>query len=124
MRELNDIVDTYFEAWNEPDADTRRALAEKAWAGDSRYVDPVSDVTGADGFAGMVAGIQEQFVGHSVVRTSAIDQHHDQIRFEWELRAPDGTIVIAGVDYGELAPDGRLQSITGFFGPVAQEEAA
>ena len=83
----------------------------------------MSDVTGADGFAGMVAGIQEQFVGHSVVRTSAIDQHHDQIRFEWELRAPDGTIVIAGVDYGELAPDGRLQSIAGFFGPVAQEAA-
>lgn len=124
MRDLNDIVDTYFEAWNEPDAGTRRTLAEKAWAADARYVDPVSDVTGAGGFAGMVAGIQEHYAGHSVVRTSAIDQHHDQIRFEWELRAADGAVVVAGVDYGELAPDGRLQSITGFFGPVAQEEAA
>ena len=124
MRVLSEVVDSYFSAWNELDADARLTFATEAWAADARYVDPASDVVGPDGFAEMVGAIQGHYAGHAVVRTSAIDQHHDQIRFEWELRDPDGAVVIAGVDYGELAGDGRLQSITGFFGPVEQEEAA
>jgi hypothetical protein len=46
-------------------------------------------------------------------------EHHDLVRFAWELEAPDGTVAVAGVDVGELAPDGRLRRIAGFF-----EEAA
>jgi hypothetical protein len=38
--------------------------------------------------------------------------------------APDGTIVITGTDVAELAEDGRLQAITGFFGDVPTDQAA
>ena len=49
--------------------------------------------------------------------TSGIDAHHGAIRFTWTLRAGDGKIVTEGIDFGELADDGRLSRITGFFGP-------
>jgi len=31
--------------------------------------------------------------------------------------APDGSTGMEGIDVGQLAEDGRLQSIVGFFGP-------
>jgi hypothetical protein len=49
---------------------------------------------------------------------SGVDVHHDQLRFAWELAAPNGTILVAGLDVGVIADDGRLQQITGFFGDL------
>mgnify|MGYP005859772519 CR=1 FL=1 len=62
--------------------------------------------------------------GHTFRRTTEVDHHHDVLRFDWELLAPDGSVVIAGIDVGTLGPDGRLQAITGFFGDVAAMAAA
>ena len=31
---------------------------------------------------------------------------------------PDGTVAVSGIDVGELADDGRLRRITGFFGEL------
>jgi hypothetical protein len=39
-----------------------------------------------------------------------------------ELVGPDGTVAVAGVDVGELADDGRLRRITGFFGDLAARD--
>ena len=36
----------------------------------------------------------------------------------WDLVTPEGAVVVAGVDIGALASDGRLRRITGFFGEV------
>jgi hypothetical protein len=54
---------------------------------------------------------------------SAVDAHHAELRFGWELAAPDGAVVVAGIDIGELAPDGRLRRITGFFGELPAKAA-
>jgi hypothetical protein len=72
----------------------------------------------------MVAGVHTRFPGHRFRRISGIDSHHDQVRFAWELAGPDGRIAVAGIDVGELAPDGRLRSITGFFGELPARDAA
>jgi len=40
------------------------------------------------------------------------------VRFAWEAVAPDGSVPLTGVDFGELAPDGRLQRTTGFNGAL------
>ena len=42
----------------------------------------------------------------------------------WEIVSPEGSVAITGVDYAELAPDGRLQSVSGFFGAGVPAEAA
>jgi hypothetical protein len=117
------IIEQYFDTWNEADADRRLNLAEKVWTDDSRYVDPVSDVQGPAGFADMVGTIQGHYPGHKVRLTSGIDSHHDQLRFEWDIVAPDGTVAFTGIDVAAVAEDGRLRSIAGFLGPVPAGEA-
>jgi hypothetical protein len=72
----------------------------------------------------MVAAAQARFPGHRFRRLSGIDAHHDLLRFAWELAAPDGTVTVAGIDVGAVAPDGRLRAITGFFGDLPQAAAA
>jgi hypothetical protein len=94
---------------------------ERAWVGEGRYVDPMLEAEGHAALSEMVAGVHAQFPGHRFRRVSGIDTHHDQLRFGWELAAPDGAVTVAGIDVGLLAPDGRLRSITGFFGELPQE---
>jgi len=117
-------VDTYIAMWNETDPTKRASLIDRAWASDGRYLDPQLDAEGSAAIADMVAAVHERFPGHRFRRVSGVDQHHDQIRFGWELFAPDGSITVGGIDIGELAADGRLRRITGFFGPLPEETAA
>jgi hypothetical protein len=81
-------------------------------------VDPPLDGHGHDGICAMMGAMQGQFPGHTFVRTSDVDAHHDTFRVGWELRGPDGTAVLAGIDVGLLAADGKLRRISGFFGSL------
>lgn len=110
------IVEKYFDTWNEPAADKRLALAEETWAPNARYVDPNTDVTGAAGFSEMVAAVHEQAPDHRFRLSSAVEAHHDVLRFSWELVDLEGNVALAGIDVGRVAGDGRLASIQGFFG--------
>ena len=47
-----------------------------------------------------------------------MDHHHDKVRFGWALLDAAGAVLIEGIDFGEVAEDGRLQKIVGFFGPL------
>lgn len=124
MNEVPAVVDAYFAAWNEADPTKRRPLVERAWKDDGHYADPMFEACGHEAIDHMVAGVHEQFPGHSLRRTSAVDLHHDQAWFGWELVSPDGTVVVAGIDVATFAPGGRLARVTGFFGDLTQEVAA
>lgn len=113
------VVDAYLAAWNEPDPDRRAQLVERAWTADGRYRDPMLEADGRAAIAELAAGVQAAYPGTTFRRTTEIDGHHDSLRFGWELAGPDGTVV-AGLDVAELAPDGRLRSVTGFFGEVPE----
>jgi hypothetical protein len=39
-------------------------------------------------------------------------------RFAWKFVGGDGQTVMEGIDIGTLGPDGKLQKIVGFFGPI------
>ena len=118
MSDLTTIVDTYLSAYGERDAARRAELIGRVWAADGQLVDPPLAAEGHDGISDMAASVQQQFTGHRFRRVSGIDKHHDQFRFAWELVGPDGTVAVSGMDVGELAEDGRLQRITGFFGEL------
>ena len=48
---------------------------------------------------------------------SGIDQHHGLFRFSWVMVDPqEQQLQLEGMDFVELAADGGLQRITGFFG--------
>lgn len=124
---LTNCIDRYIDMWNEEDADQRAALIAAAWADDASYVDPLLAADGHDGLSEMVANVHGHYPGYRFRRRSDIDVHHDQVRFAWDLVQPDGEVFVAGIDIGELADDGRLRRITGFFGdlaPVVDEASA
>jgi hypothetical protein len=122
--DVTTTVDTYLAAWTEPDAARRATLIERAWSIDGRLVDPPFAAEGHAAISDMAATLQTQFPDHRFRRASAVDTHHDQFRFGWELVGPDGAIVLAGIDVGEVAPDGRLRRIAGFFGDLPAATAA
>jgi hypothetical protein len=111
-----ETVDTYMAAWNETDEAKRKAMLERCWAEDGAYTDPVADIAGREALSATIAGFQAQMPGASIITTSAIDQHHDRVRFGWKLLSPDGETRIEGIDVGQLSADGKLQSIVGFWG--------
>jgi len=124
MSDVTTMVDTYLAMWNEPDPARRAQHIEHAWTRDGEYVDPIQEARGYTALSDMVAGVHARFPDHRFRRVSGVDVHHDQLRFGWELAAPNGSVVVAGIDVGGLAPDGRLRRITGFFGELPKESAA
>ena len=119
MTDITSTIDTYFETWNETDADKRLALCQRVWSDGGRYVDPILDATGPQAIADGIGALQAQHPGYRVNRTSDIDAHHDRARFGWNITAPDGTVAFAGIDVVELTNDGKLSALTGFIGDMA-----
>lgn len=124
MPDLTTIVDTHLAAYGEPDSQRRAELIELAWTADSRLLDPPLTVHGHDGISAAADSLQAHYAEHRFRRVSAIDAHHDQLRYAWELVAPDGGVVLSGLDVGAIAADGRLAQITGFFGELGDTDAA
>src|SRR5712692_653765 len=113
MNHLTDLIDRYIAMWNETDSERRREIIARVWTRNASYVDPVLQGEGQAEIDAMVKSVQERFPGHKFRRTSAVDVHHDRVRFGWEL----------GTDCGVVAGGKRLQAITGFFDRVAQPAA-
>ena len=118
------IVDGYLTAYGEPDRGRRDALIAEVWSPRGRLIDPPATGEGHDGISDVADALQQQFAGHVFRRSTAVDEHHGVLRFGWELVAPDGSIVLTGLDVGELDDDGRLLRIAGFFGDLPAREAA
>jgi hypothetical protein len=115
--DLETVVRDYVAAWNEPEEEHRLTLLTSACADEVRYTDPESDVTGPDALSGVIASFQAAYP--SLLRlASAVDAHHDVLRFAWLVERPDGTTLSAGIDACVRAADGRLALIAGFFGEV------
>ena len=99
-------------------------LIEQAWSPEGRLVDPPLEGEGYTGLSEAADLVNTHYAGHTFRRVSGIDTHHEFVRTD-RSGGPDGWVpVIAGIDVGELAPDGRLRKVTGFFGDLPAIEAA
>lgn len=114
-----EMVRAYGAAWNEEDEGARRQLLEQGFAEDGVYCDPMGTADGREAFIHHIGGLQQTMPGHRLEVTTSVDEHDGYFRFGWELRDPEGTVAMEGVDFGHLAADGRIARITGFFGPLA-----
>jgi hypothetical protein len=121
MTDVAGTIERYFAVWNETDQARRRALIAQTWSEDAAYLDPLFSAEGRDGVDAMVDAFQAQLPEHRFRLAGDVDSHHDRVRFGWQLQGQaSDTPVYTGVDFGVLAEDGRLRSITGFLEqPVA-----
>src|SRR5687767_1155957 len=111
-------IDTYFAFLNETDAAQLRRLANETWTEDAHYVDPHHDGHGRDALVSLVEELHQGYAGFTFRRSTGIDAFGQQARYGWEFNAPDGAVVLKGVDFATLAADGRLAQVTGFHGDL------
>jgi hypothetical protein len=112
------LVETYFAMWRTTDPAERAERVATTFTPDGRHVDQHADATGHAELTEMIAGVHAGFPGFQMARSSGIDRFGDQLRFTWTLDGADGTPIVAGLDVAEVAPDGRLQRVTGFWGDL------
>lgn len=117
---VEETVAAYGEAWNETDAAMRAALLELSFSADGTYEDPQSRYEGREALLEGIGAFQARNPGARIELASGVDAHHGRLRFRWKIIGADGHVVTEGMDYGELAEDGRLQKIVGFFGPFPE----
>src|SRR5215467_3366393 len=102
-------VAAYDAAWQEANAPTRLQLLHQAFDAEAELISP--------GPSGRMVGVQaiaqhiSQFFadnpGCRVTITTAVDQHHDWLRYAWTIHRQDGSLWLEGLDIGELSGNGR-----------------
>jgi hypothetical protein len=115
---MQEIIDRYIAAWNETDADKRRALVGSLWAAGGSYTDPLADVRGPDAIAELIGAAQQQFSGLVFTLGGPVDANHNQARFSWHLGPAGAEPVVIGFDVVVLDGDGRIASVHGFLDKV------
>ena len=114
---LEILVDAHLAAYCQPDPQARQAAIAKLWHAEGRLVDPPLAAVGRAGISHQAGQLLEQFPGHTFVRTTAVDFHHEFARYGWALRSPAGGTTVQGTDFLTLDVDGRIVQIVGFFDP-------
>lgn len=109
-------IERYISAWNEEDAVLRRRLLDACWSERGTYVDPAVALRGRDALAAHIAAVRAGRPGARLEFASAIDAHHDVLRFHWRVVRADGTTGDISLDIGEMDADGRIARMIGFFG--------
>ena len=117
MSDFTKLAEQYIATWNETDPSARRALIDEVWSPGGQYIDPLAEVTGHDQIDAVIAAAQRQFAGMTFRLAGAVDAHHDQARFTWEL-GPEGTAIVVGFDVAKRDADGRLALVLGFLDKV------
>jgi hypothetical protein len=115
MTDLTAVVDQYLAAWNETDAADRRRKIDALWAADGTYTDPLAAVAGRDGLSELIGAAQQQFAGLTFVRGATYDEHHNIVRFTWDLVPAAGAEPVAvGFDVAEVNEVGQISNVYGF----------
>jgi hypothetical protein len=124
QRSLDEVVLAYIEAWSSPDEAVRRELLDMCLADDASYTDPAYEARGKEEIASHIGrslsgeAYDGAGAGARIPISSGVDQHHELFRFSCVMVDPQEQLQLEGMDFVELAADGRLQRITGFFGAL------
>ncbi|MDA3644928.1 nuclear transport factor 2 family protein [Saccharopolyspora indica] len=113
-----ELLDRYIAAWNERDADKRRAAVDALWAPEGTYTDPLAEVRGREAIDATIAAVQAQFPDFAFRPGALFDAHHDIARFTWELGPVGGEAVVIGFDVAVLDPNGQIQHVHGFLDKI------
>ncbi len=119
---LEQLIDDYCAAWNEPDTVRRDTILKRVWAENATYTDPRANTRGIQELSAHISKIIASRPGAKIIRTSAVDSHHGLARFAWRVMQADGNLLPEGIDFVELSTGGKIQRVVGFFGSLAPKE--
>lgn len=115
---LDEVLDAYDRAWNEPETNARRRLLETALADGCEMIEPRGRFVGREAILERLKGFSDRFPGARVEVTTNVDDHNDFARYGWAILDPHGATLLKGIDVVQRGPDNRLRRIVMFFGEL------
>lgn len=112
---LEPRLDAFLGAWAEPDAAARRALLASVADEGLVFHDRFSCTSGLDDLAAHIGAAQVHMPGLRLERDGAVRQCQGVALLDWVAKGPDGSVRGRGVNVIEMAADGRLSAVTGFW---------
>ncbi len=110
------MVDGWFDAFAEPDAARRAMLLTTCSTPDVTFRDDYGALAGHDDLHAHIAASQLHMPGVRLFRVAEPRQCQGAALARWEARDPSGKVLAAGTNAMELAPDGRIAGVVGFWG--------
>ncbi|GHD45643.1 nuclear transport factor 2 family protein [Streptomyces galbus] len=114
MSDVNQIVETYFKAWNDFDADSRKATLESIFGKKARIIDPDWVAEGVDAIVEAIGAARGKLGDLPLDLTTVISSHNDAVLYTWHL-GPAAEPIAKG--YGVLQlENGVIELAYNFFG--------
>jgi uncharacterized protein YndB with AHSA1/START domain len=116
-RDASIAVDGWFDSWAEPDASVRELTLGRIAASEVRFHDRYSNIDGLAELLPHIAAAQQFMPGMRMKRTGGIRHCQGTVLADFTVVGPDGHEVASGTNVFVFAPDGRIESATGFMNP-------
>lgn len=111
-------VETYVAAWQEPDRAVRATMMEACFAEDGRFITGGREVRGRAALIALMDSILGDPRGLTIQLLSVLDVRGSIFRFR-ALAIPGGdTAVPETFDAGLVGPDGKIELLLTFNGPL------
>ncbi len=110
------LVDAWFAAWSERDEVARRNTLAAIASPEVRMRDRFSSVEGTDELMQHISAAQHFMPGLRLLRKGDVRQCQGTVIAEWTAVGPDEAPRGQGTNVFILGPDGRIESVTGFWG--------
>jgi uncharacterized protein YndB with AHSA1/START domain len=108
------VVDTWFDAWAEPDEAARERTLSRIAAPGLRFRDRYSNTDGVGDLVAHITGAQRFMPGLRMQRHGDVRHCQGTVLADFVARSSDGQNRASGTNVFVFAADGRLESVTGF----------
>jgi hypothetical protein len=108
------LVDTWFAAWAEPDAERRASLLASCLDPDGAFRDAHADLRGREAVSAWIAQCQTLLPGTRMERDGEVLQARGSLLARWRAVGREGAPVATGFSRLRLGPLGLARSIEGF----------
>jgi uncharacterized protein YndB with AHSA1/START domain len=108
-----DAIARWYAAWNERDADARRALLAQTVSPEVRFADPNGLTRGVDDLVGHIGGALRFMPGISLEARGTARVVHGVALSDWAAIDGKGAVRTSGTSVFRFAPDGRIDEVVG-----------
>jgi hypothetical protein len=122
MTPIDEVIATYFRAWNAPTQDGCARLLGESCEAKVAYFDPRYTCNGIDELAARIQRSRAEAPSFRVDVNSAIDGYDDTFRYTWVFVFEPAQLRIPGLDVVVRGKGGRLATLTSFFGAIETRE--
>lgn len=110
------VADRYFAAWAEKGAPARRRTLESCVSEDVEFRDSFGCTSGRGELEAHIAASQVHMPGASLARSGEPRQCQGMALVDWKASGPGGMQLGSGTNVFQLAPDGKIARVVGFWG--------